>query len=236
MEHDRGHSQDASHHVHAFRSPGQHNPSHGAKLPFMAALGPGPSQFGCVNHNAAVLGSAGDGLPSSSARRRRLVLTIKLGADVTVRADLWQSETSCRAHLCQRVPPLARWTGARTTPAPRGPGLCDRQFIPTRMIATAGPLSRAPLRRHPSGWRISDRFAARACGSRGALGARSSTFAHSATLRLRPLVCAGMKAPRSGGDLTVGASVVRAGRNRGTVAPSATFSHEPVACASGSAG
>ena len=118
MEHDRGHFQDASHHVHAFRSPGQHNPTDGAKLPFMAALGPGPSQFGCVNHNAAVLGSAGDGLPSSSARRRRLVLTIKLGADVTVRADLWQSETSCRAHLCQRVPPLARWTGAHTQPLP----------------------------------------------------------------------------------------------------------------------
>ena len=83
---------------------------------------------------------------SRRLRRRpstRVVASLSLLARTSQCADVfWQSETSSEriyASACR----LSR-AGAvvRTTPALRGPELCDRQFIPARMIATAGPLSR----------------------------------------------------------------------------------------------
>ena len=127
MEHDRGHSQDASHHVHAFRSPGQHNPSHGAKVPFMAALGPGPSQFGCESQcgraglrrrRAAVVERAsssvgaddharrgGHGMRRPLAKRDELP-SASLPARAASRALGWRAHNPCPAWTWVVRPPI----------------------------------------------------------------------------------------------------------------------------------
>ena len=79
----------------------------GIYIVHLIAAGPGVARLGTSVNAAGRRQVAAAASAAVDARRRVVVFA---GADVAVRRRVWAKRDEFRAHLCQRVPPLARWS------------------------------------------------------------------------------------------------------------------------------